>query len=92
MEFISESFPYPVTDPKNPLLYKPRPLFLKELGYWLVTHPDQIYQEIILSIILRRARLRYCKPRQRIISSNLLPATNDLNAFTVDLENQIVQS
>lgn len=53
-------------------------------------HPDGIYQEIILSIITRGAKLGYCGPKQRIISGNLLSATNDPDTLMADLENQIV--
>lgn len=52
-------------------------------------HPDGTYQETILSIIIRGARIRYCGPKQKIISGNLPSATNDPNTLTADLVNQI---
>ena len=57
--------------------------------FWLAQHPDHIYRETIISIILRGARIGYCGPRQKIISANLLSATNDPDTLTADLENQI---
>ena len=52
-------------------------------------HPDDIYQETILNIIICRAKIEYCRPKQKIINSNLPLATNDLDILTEDLENQI---
>lgn len=52
-------------------------------------HPDKTYRETILSIIIYRAKIRYYGPKQKIISSNLLSATNDPDILTIDLENQI---
>lgn len=57
----------------------------------MATHLDWIYQEIILGIILHRAKLEYCRLKQRIISNNLLFAINDSNSLITDLENQIIQ-
>ena len=57
----------------------------------MATHPDRIYQETILSIILRGAKLGYCGPKQRIISGNLPSATNDPDTLTADLKNQIAE-
>ena len=43
----------------------------------------------ILSIILRGAKLGYCRPKQKIITGSLSSATNDPDTLTADLENQI---
>lgn len=56
---------------------------------WLEKHPDGICQEMVLSIIIRGAKIGYCGPKQKIISGNLPSATNDPNTLTADLENQI---
>ena len=90
MEFISESFPYPVTNPADPPLSKPGPLIIEGWKTWLEKHPDGTYRETILSIITRGAKIGYCGPKQKIISSNLLSATNDSDTLTADLENQVV--
>ena len=90
LEFISESFPYPVTNPTDPPLYKPGPLLVEGWKFCLKKYPDIIYQETILSIIIRGAKIGYCGPKQKIISSNLPSATNDTNTLTADLENQIL--
>lgn len=50
---------------------------------------NNVYWEKILSIIIRGAKIRYCGPKQKIISGNLPSATNDPDTFTADLENQI---
>lgn len=52
-------------------------------------HPDDIYQKTILNIIICRAKIEYCRPKQKIISGNLALATNNLDILTKDLENQI---
>ena len=84
-------FLYPVTDPTGPPLCKPGPVSLEGWRFWLATHPDRIYQETILSIILRGAKLGYYGPKQKIISGNLPPATNDPGTLTADLKNQIAE-
>ena len=78
-------FPYPITGPTDPLLYKPGPLLLEGRRFLLGTHPDRIYQEIILKIILHTAKLGYCGPKQKILSGNLQSATNDRDTLTADL-------
>lgn len=55
----------------------------------MAKHPDRIYRETILSIIIRGAKIGYCGPKQKIISGNLPSATNDPDTLTADLENQI---
>lgn len=57
MEFISESFPYPVTNPTDPRLSKPGPLSVRGWKSWLENHLDGTYRETILSIIIRGARI-----------------------------------
>lgn len=89
MEFISESFLYLVTDPTDPPLCKPGPLLVEGGKFWLAEHPDNIYQETILSIITRGAKIGYCGPKQKIISGILPSATNDPDTPPTGLENQI---
>lgn len=55
----------------------------------MAKHLDNVYREKILSIITRRAKIRYCRPKQKIISGNLPSATNNSDTLTADLENQI---
>ena len=47
------------------LQIKPGALTVEGWKFWLATHLDRIYQETILSIILRGAKLGYCGPRQK---------------------------
>ena len=84
-----ESFPYSVTNSTDSSLCKLEPLSVKGWKTWLEKHPDKIYRETILSIIIRRARIGYCGLKQKIITGNLPSATNDPNTLTADLENQI---
>ena len=84
-----ESFLYSVTDSTNSLLFKLGPLSVKGWKTWLEKHPDKIYRETILSIIIHKARIWYCGLKQKIIISNLLSAANNPNTLIADLENQI---
>ena len=78
-----------MTDPADPILTKPGPLRVEGWKFWLAQHPDHIYRETIVSIILHGARIGYCGPKQKIISANLPSATDDPDTLTADLENQI---
>lgn len=55
-------------------------------------HLDHIYQKTIFNIILRRAKLKYCGLKQKIISGKLLFAINDPDTLTADLRNQIAEN
>lgn len=46
----------------------------------------------IFSIILQSTKIKYYRPKQRIISANLLSATNNFNTFTANLEKQIAEN
>lgn len=55
----------------------------------MAQHPDHIYREAIISIILRKAKIGYYGPKNKIISANLALATDDPNTLTADLKHQI---
>ena len=78
-----------MTDPTEPPLCKPGPLYVEGWRFWLAEHPDSTYRETILSIILRGAKLGYCGPKHKILSGNLPSAIKEQDTLTADLENQI---
>lgn len=79
-----------MTDPIDFPLCKPRLLLVEKCKSWLAMYLNCIYQKTIFSIITDGAKIDYCKPKQKIISTNLLLATHNLDTLITDLKNQIV--
>lgn len=53
-------------------------------------YQDNNYQKKIFRIIIYKAKIEYCRLKQKIISFNLLLATNNPNILIINLENQIL--
>lgn len=47
LRFISESFPYPVTNPTDPVLAKPKTLLVEGWTFWLAQHSDRIQRSLV---------------------------------------------
>lgn len=56
----------------------------------MAQYPNYIYQRIIISIILYKAKIEYYRFKQKIINTNLPSATNDLDILMTDLKKKIV--
>ena len=89
MDYISDTFPYPLVDRLE--LVGSVPLILQGWKKHLISHPDFFFKQTIFDIIEYGAKIGYTGPDQFIIGENLSSATEAPEIITKDLENQIVK-
>ena len=59
LTFLSDTPPYPLLDESQELLDIPVPLRPQAWEYWLARHPDRIYADTIIQIILRGVKIGF---------------------------------
>ena len=86
--FITESLPFQISLPDDPLLDRPPPLKREGWEFWLKNHPDREFSRLVDNIILRGVRLGYAGPRHLLIRKAHPTAMADPQLLSADIQTQ----
>ena len=87
--FISEGFPYALSDPADPDLAYQGPLRVDGWSCWLRNHPDQNFAKAISAILRTGAKIGYRGPQIQHRNQNHQSARSAPAILTADLQKQL---